>query len=131
MTTIIYKKILGRYEIIEINVSSRENLRIEFEEPIDANLIVSDIPYSVVRGVCNIPINKIPDGRVVPRLYTGAGVEMLEGFIISDGIVAREPVSDDYARRLSLTVDVLLLRIRNMETRIAELENKIERKIVF
>ena len=131
MTTIIYKKILGRYEIIKIDERGGENMRIEFEDPIDASLIISDTPHPVVRGVCDVKCREILDGFITPKLYTGGNMQTLEGFTVKLGAVIKNPADDEYVRRLSEVADGLLLRICRLEAALCEIENKIERKITF
>ena len=131
MTTIFYKKLLGRYEIVEISDPRGETIRIEFEEPIDANIILSDMPYPVTRGVCNITSCEIVDGYIVPKLYTGGSIQSLEGFIVKKGAVMRKPADEEYTRRLCANLDGLLARICSLEAKVCELQNKIERKITF
>ena len=131
MTTIIYKKLLGRYEIIEINGHRGEQVRIEFEEPIDGSLVLSDLPFTVMRGICSIDNSVLKDGYILPKLYTGGNMHTLEGFIIKKGAIIRDTPNEEYTKRLCVTVDALLTRIQQLEIKISELENKTERKITF
>ena len=131
MTTIFYKKILGRYEISEITEPSDKEIRFEFEEPIDAKLLVSDAVLKVESGACLVEKARLSEGEISPKLYTGGGMEKAESFILTSGAVIRKPSDTDYARGLAITVDALLSRVGALETRLAELENKTERKITF
>lgn len=131
MTTIIYKKLLGQYEITEINEHGSGRIQIEFEEPIDGNIIIRDLTLPLLRGVCSIECNKLEDGYITPKLYTGGLMHTIEGFIIKNGEIIRKGLDEEYVRRLSQVADALLLRIESIEKTITEIENKIERKIIF
>ena len=131
MTTIIYKKLLGRYEIHKIDEGGGESIRIEFEEPIDGSIILCDTPYSIRCGVCNIKKSTLTDGELIPKLYTGTAVMNIEGFIISHGAVVRKSPDADATRRLCAVVDELFYRVRALEDSISDIQNKIERKIQF
>ena len=131
MTTIFYKKILGLYEISEISEVCDGCIRIEFEEPLNAKLVISDLVLDVSCGVCSINADKLSDGEYAPKLYTGTVMQSIEGFIVKKGAVIQKNYDDDYVRRLSGTVDTLLHRIQSLEAAMNEVQDKIERKIVF
>ena len=131
MTTIFYKKILGQYEITEISELSGKEIRFEFEEPLDGNLLISNAVFDISSGVCQLEAERIPDGEITPKLYTGGDMQKIEGFIFKHGAVIQKMPDSDYTRRLSITVDALLRRVDALEKALAELENKTERKISF
>lgn len=131
MTTVFYKKILGNYEISEICESSTEELRLEFEEPIDGKIVISSSVFDLYRGVCKIKTTNLPSGEISPKLYTGGIMQKLEGFIHKSGAVIQKAPDTDYAKRLAITVDALSVRIQKLERVLLEIENKIERKITF
>ena len=131
MTTIFYKKILGRYEISEITELADKEIRFEFEEPIDGKLLISNAVFELSNGVCQVKKERLSEGEITPKLYTGGGMDKIEGFILSGDAVLRIPVDSDYTRRLSITVDAILMRVNALEKSLEELENKTERKITF
>ena len=131
MTTIFYKKLLGRYEITEIREHGVDGIQIEFEEPIDGNVIICEETLPLSRGICNISATKLREGYIAPRLYTGGLIDAIEGFIIKKGEVIRKGLDEEYVRRLSEAANTLLLRVESIEESITEIENKIERKIIF
>ena len=131
MTTIFYKKILGRYEISEIRELADKEIRFEFEEPIDGKLLISNAVFDISSGVCITQKERLPEGEISPKIYTGGVMQKIEGFVLTDSAVIRKPPDSDYARRLSITVDTLLKRVATLEKALGELENKTERKITF
>ena len=131
MTTIFYKKILGNYEIAEICASSSEEIRLEFEEPIDGKIVISSSVFDLYHGVCKIKTTNLTDGEISLKLYTGGIMQKLEGFIHKNGAVIQKTPDTDYAKRLAITVDALSVRIQKLERVLLEIENKIERKITF
>ena len=131
MTTVFYKKVLGNYEISEICESAADDVRLEFEEPIDGKIVISSSVFELSRGVCRIKITNLTEGDLAPKLYTGGNMQKIEGFIHKRGAIMRKPLDQDYARRLSLTVDALFTRVQKLEKVLLEIENKIERKITF
>ena len=131
MTTIFYKKILGRYEISEISNLPGEEITFEFEEPVDGKLLISNSVFDICGGVCRIIAARLPEGEIAPKLYTGWGMHKIEGFIFKHGAVIQKAPDSDYVRRLSITVDAILHRMDAIEKALGELENKTERKITF
>ena len=131
MTTIFYKKVLGQYEISEISELSDEEIRIEFEEPIDGKLLISNAVFELASGVCRVKKDRLSEGEIDPKLYTGRDICKIEGFILSHGAIIRKGPDLDYIRRLSITVDTLIQRVDRLEAALGELEKKTERKITF
>ena len=131
MTTVFYKKILGHYEISEICESSGEDIRFEFEEPIDGKLVISNSVFDIFHGVCQTKVSNLSEGDISPKIYTGGDMQKIESFIVKQGAVLRKARGEDYIRGLSVTVDALLCRVQILEEKIAEVQNKIERKITF
>lgn len=131
MTTVFYKKILGNYEISEICESTGNGARLEFEEPIDGKIVILSSVFDLSRGVCNIKASHLPEGDLVPKLYTGGDMQKIEGFIHKLGAIIRKTPDADYARRLAVTVDALFSRVQGLEAVLDEMKNKIERKITF
>ena len=131
MTTVFYKKLLGRYEITKISEHGVGGIQIEFEEPIDGNVIICDETLPLLRGVCNIDAQRLEEGYIIPKIYTGGLIHTVEGFIIKRGEVIRRGPDEEYVRRLSEAANDLLLRVERLEKSIAEIQNKIERKIIF
>ncbi|MBE6644635.1 MAG: hypothetical protein E7612_04555 [Ruminococcaceae bacterium] len=131
MTTVFYKKLLGRYEITKISEHGVGGIQIEFEEPIDGNVIICDETLPLLRGVCNIDAQRLEEGYIIPKLYTGGLIHTVEGFIIKRGEIIRRGPDEEYVRRLSEAANDLLLRVERLEKSIAEIQNKIERKIIF
>ena len=131
MTTVFYKKLLGRYEITKVSEHGVGGIQIEFEEPIDGNVIICDETLPLLRGVCNIDAQRLEEGYIIPKLYTGGLIHTVEGFIIKRGEIIRRGPDEEYVRRLSEAANDLLLRVERLEKSIAEIQNKIERKIIF
>ena len=130
MTTIVYKRILGRYEIGEISTTEGYGAVIEFEKPIDGTLIVGTVTVQIKRG-CGRTELLPSDGDYAPKLYTGGTLENIQGFTVSSGAVIPTPEDSEYLSRLALCVDSLLKRVGALEMALSSVEEKIERKITF
>ncbi len=131
MKTIIYKKVLGRYEIEKINDRGGDKILVEFCEPIDSKLTVAGRVFPVERGVARIDAKRLPDGELSPKLYTDGAVSSIEGFILSHGAIVRINVTDDYVRKLVSVVDELQLKVRSLEENCRKIQKKIDQPLQF
>lgn len=131
MKIIVYKMLLGRYEIREISDSGGDEIRIKFEESIDGKITLGELPFTLSCGVCKIPAAKLTDGEVTPKLYTGGKILPLESFIVSGGAIIRKNPDADYIRRIADAVDKLTHRVSDIEEELLEIQDKITQKINF
>lgn len=131
MQTIIYKSILGRYEISDVTSSTGDGIRVLFDTPLDGHLTIGATVYPIARGVCKIPSTRLSDGEVLPRLVSGGAVKNLEGFTVTRGAVIRRSPDEEYSRRLAEAVDSLAKRISAIEAEIDTVRDKISQKLSF
>ena len=131
MTTLIYKYILGRYELYDVKNLAGEEMRIIFEEPYDGKLTLGDRVFNVTRGVCKIHKSHLQDGELSPKLITSGSIKTLEGFIAHGGAVTRISQGADYARSLASSVDALFKRVAALEAALSEVNKNMNRKLEF
>lgn len=131
MTIIVYKTVLGRYELCEIARDTGDGYSIIFEHPIDAKLVIADRVYSVRRGLCNIEESALRDGEITPRLVTSCGVNTIEPFIVSGGAIIKKQPDAEYLRRTVRITQELFDRVAALEAEVGALKNKTEQKIEF
>jgi hypothetical protein len=131
MKTIVYKMILGRYEICEISDNGGDEIRIKFDESFDGKITLCGLPFILSCGVSRIPVSKLTDGEARPNLYTGGKILPLESFIVSKGAIIRKNPDSAYIRRVADAVDNLTQRVSHIEEKLAEIQDKITQKINF
>lgn len=127
MTTIIYKNLVNRYIIDSCFEAVGDGVAIEFCEPIDAKLIVGSEIFRVENGVCRI--TAVPEGEILPKLYTGTGMHELESFVYRNGVATPNRDKTEMIAELFRAVDSILERLTEAEKEILELNEKVSRRI--
>lgn len=131
MRIIVYKMVLGRYEISEIREDMGDEVRIKFEESIDGKIMLGRAVFPLSSGICKIPKSKLPEGDIHPKLYTASGLIPLESFIVNGGSIIRKNPDSDYVRHVAESVDGLTARVSDIEAQLSEIQNKITQQIRF
>ena len=131
MTTLIYKNLLGRYELSDVKSLGGEDVRIIFEEPFDGKLTLGERVFNVTRGICKLHSSELPEGEISPKLITGGSIKTLEGFISHGGSVIRKCPDSDYIRLLTKSVDELYKRVGGIESSLTEIKQKLNRTLEF
>ena len=131
MKTIVYKKILKQYRITEIREGTAGEICIKFEEPIEAKLLVGKSAFCVSCGIAKIPCEKLSDGEIEPKLYTGAGKEEIEGFIFLAGMPILKSPDGEYLRRLGEAYEKLLGRLNEYGEEMLKIKDRLEGKLKF
>ncbi len=129
MTTIFYKIILGRYLIDKIAENAGMGVTLKLEEPIDAPLTIGENIHRFEKGVCRI--DKLAEGEISPKLYTGARLNELEGFVYKNGAAHLKRDPNRFMADTLTALGVIEKRLYALETLSAELSEKISRKISF
>ena len=129
MTRIVYKKLLNKYLIDSISEHSGDGITLELSEPIDAKIVIGENVYNVSHGVCNIKEPLFYDEETLPKLYTGAHLHELEGFVYKGHTAHRTGNRDEIIKDALLVIERLSNRLDAAESDISELKEKVSRKL--
>ena len=131
MKIIVYKKILNQYRITEIRGKSGSAIRLKFEEPIEAKLLIEKSAFDISCGIADIPCNEISDGEIRPNLYTGAGKEEIESFIMLAGAPILNNPDAEYIRQLGEAYEKLSKRLDEYGEEILKVKERLDKKLNF
>lgn len=127
MTTLVYKYLLSSYIIDACFESHGEGLTLELCEPIDAKLIIGESIHRVDKGICRIKSLQI--GEIKPKLYTGTGVYELESFVYRNGVATPNRDHAQMIPELYRVLNSVCERLFAAEREIAELSERVSRRI--
>ena len=131
MKIIIYKIILGKYELTDLRDDGGEELQILLEEPVSGRLMLGSRVFNVTRGMCKLKTHELPDGEISPKLITAGAIRNLESFISHGGHVSRKAPDAEYIRSLGAAADTLFKRVSAIEKTLTSIEKKLNQKIEF
>jgi len=131
MTILVYKSIIGRYELASISHDTGDGLTVIFEEPLDGKLIIGERVLNVKCGISKSESFILPDGDVTPRLVTSGGVKTLEGFISRRGEIIKKVPDAEYIRNIASALSALIGRVAANEAAIEKINEHINQKIEF
>ena len=131
MTTIVYKKILNCYRIVKIHTDGSSEIVLQFANAIDAKLFIGKSALEVRCGKAEVKKAALCDGEICPKLYTGATLEEIEGFIFTNGAVLRKSLDESYVRELSEAVEEISEKLAEYESAISEIRCRIDGKLKF
>ena len=131
MKTIVYKLIANEYKISEIIDGGAGDIRIVFETPKNAKLIIGGEDFAVRGGVSLIEASRIPKGAVRPILFFSGRFSELEGFVVENGVILTHECHRESVEALTLMQAELKRRVLTLEEKILALEEKINLKINF
>ena len=131
MKTIIYKKMLNQYRITEIQENRSDEICVKFDEPIEAKLIIGKSVYGVSCGIAKISKSKLPDGEIYPELYTGAGKEKLESFIMLSGVPFAKGPDEEYVKLLAEAYENIQKKLDEYGEDILKIKERLDQKLKF
>lgn len=131
MKIIIYKMRAKRYECAEIRDSGGDELQFIFEVPLNATLTLGKEAVKIKDGAGKTSVSRLPEGDIVPKLFSGGKIYYPEGFTVTQGTVLRKCPDEEYMRSLASFCEELSGRISVVEKEIIEIQDKITQKISF
>lgn len=131
MKIIVYKMRSKTYECTSIKDDGGDDVRIIFDKPITASLAVGTHTKPVIRGICKTRVSELPDGECAPILFASGKRHKLESFFVKDGILQRRSPDSQYIRELCENYSSLEKRVCELESKLANINDKITQKINF
>ena len=131
MKIIVYENRANSYECTYIREDGSDEIKIIFDEPLDAKLTISDKVADVKAGICTARISELGEGEISPVLFLGARLFKLEPFIVKGGALIGKNPDESVVRAISERCCAIDRRLSDAERALRDIYEKIETKITF
>ena len=131
MKTVYYKKLIDKYECVEITNGDGDSFMITFDDPIDGELLLGNKSVNVRCGVATGRIDSLADGEIKLKLYTGGSLYYPTPFIVAGGVLYKKHLDDEAIMRLMQGYEALIKRVDGIEAELEAVNEKIDRPLKF
>ena len=106
------------------------SLQLEFDEVGGGNVMIGARVFPVKKGACTIPVRKLDEGEIVPRLVTDTFTVTLDRFKIHAGIAEPCDTYGAYAR-ISAELVKLMIKFRALDETVSRMSELILKERIF